>query len=132
MSKLVMGLILSVATVFTVPTVSAAKSSRKDQTASAEKAAPSEVAPPLDKEAQQKLKEHMRMRAHIAKSVKYPATKESLVTTFKGLRDIKPGDRKWLEETLPSKTYQTPNEVMTALGWEVAPAGGTTTAKSGK
>jgi hypothetical protein len=131
MSKLVMGLILSVATVFTAPAVSAAKSAPKDQPAIADKAGPSEGAGPLDKEAQQKLKEHLRMREHIAKGVKYPATKESLVTTFKGFRDVKPGDRKWFEETLPSKTYQTPDEVMRALGWQVAPAGGTTT-KNGK
>lgn len=72
------------------------------------------------------------MRDHIVKSVKYPTTKENLVTAFKGLRDIKPGDKKWFEETLPSRTYDTPDEVMKALGWEVAPAEKTTTAKSGK
>jgi hypothetical protein len=37
------------------------------------------------------------------------------------VHDIKPGDRKWFEETLPSKTYETPDDVMTALGWEIAP-----------
>jgi hypothetical protein len=132
MSKLVLGLILSAVSVVGMPAARAAKSAHKDQAASADKADTSETAAPLDKEAQQKLKEHLRMRDHIVKSVKYPATKESLVTTFKGLRDVKPGDRKWFEETLPSKTYQTPDEVMKALGWEVAPAGGTTTAKNGK
>ena len=130
MSKLVLGLMLSAAFFFTVPAVAAAKTARKEQAATADKA--ETAAAPLDKDAQQKLKDHLRMRDHIVKSVKYPATKESLVTTFKGLRDVKPGDRKWFEETLPSKTYQTPDEVMKALGWEVAPAGGTTTAKNGK
>ena len=125
MSKLALGLILSAASIFTLPAVAAARSVAKDQPAAA-------ATTPSDKETQQKLKEHLRMRDHIVKSVKYPATKESLVTAFKGLRDIKPGDKKWFEETLPSKTYDTPDEVMKALGWEVAPADGTTTAKSGK
>jgi hypothetical protein len=128
MSKLALGLILSVATALAPPAVSAAKSA-KEQSASADKPA---AAAPLDKEAQQKLKDHLQMRDHIVKNVKYPATKESLVTTFKGLRDIKPGDRKWFEETLPSKTYQTSEEVMLALGWEVTPAGKTTAARNGK
>jgi hypothetical protein len=132
MSKLVLGLILSAATVFSMSAASAAKPARKDQAASADKSETSDTAAPLDKDAQQKLKEHLLMRNHIVKSVKYPASKESLVTTFKGLRDIKSGDKKWFEETLPSRTYQTPDEVMKALGWEVTPASGTTTAKNGK
>jgi hypothetical protein len=129
MYKLALGLLVTVVTVFAVPTVSAAKSAPKDQAATAEK---SEAAAPLDKEAQQKLKEHTRMRNHIVKGVKYPATKESLVTAFKGFRDVKPDDRKWFEETLPSKTYETPDDVMKALGWEVAPAATTNTAGNGK
>jgi len=81
--------------------------------------------------AQQKLREHVKMRNHITKNVKYPATKEEIVTTFKGLHDIKPDDRKWFEETLPSKTYESPDDVMKALGWEVAPEGTATAAASG-
>src|SRR6185295_10600628 len=129
MSKLALGLILSAACFFTLPAVTAAKSAGKDQPASADKA---EAAVPLDKDAQQKLKDHLLMRDHIRKSVKYPATKDSLVRTFKRLHDIKPGDRKWFEETLPNKTYETPDDVMTALGWEIAPAGKTTAARTGK
>ena len=130
MSKLVLGLMLSAASFFTVPAVAAAKTAHKEQAATADKA--ETTAAPLDKDAQQKLKDHLRMRDHIVKSVKYPATKDSLVRTFKGLHDIKPGDRKWFEETLPSKTYETPDDVMKALGWEVAPAGKTTAASTGK
>jgi hypothetical protein len=96
MSKLALGLMLSAASFFTLPAVTAAKTARKEQPATADKA--ETTAAPLDK----------------------------------GLRDIKPGDRKWFEETLPSKTYETPDEVMKALGWEVAPAGKTTTARTGK
>jgi hypothetical protein len=127
MSKLVLGLILGVATAFTMPAVSVAKSAPK--AASAEK---SEGAAPLDKDAQQKLKEHVRMRNHVVKNVKYPATKESVVTAFKGFKDVKPDDKKWLEETLPSKTYETSDDVVRALGWEVEPAAPPTTAKNGK
>ena len=130
MSKLALGLILSAASFFTLPAVTAAKTARKEQPASAGQA--ETAAAPLDKDAQQKLKDHLRMRDHIVKSVKYPATKDSLVRTFNRLHDIKPDDRKWFEATLPSKTYETPDEVMTALGWQVAPAGKTPTAKNGK
>lgn len=118
MSKSILGLILAVIAVVGMPSIGAAKSAGKDDTATAEK---SGAAAPLDKDAQQKLKDHLRMRNHIVKNVKYPATKESIVTTFKGFRDVKPGDRKWFEETLPSNTYQTSDDVMKALGWEVAP-----------
>ena len=132
MSKFVPGLILAVATAFSVPAVSATKSAQKEAATSGDKAEKTEAAIPLDKDAQQKLKEHLRMRNHIVKSVKYPATKESVVSTFKGLKDIKPGDKKWMEETLASRTYDSPDEVMRALGWEVAPADATTAAKNGK
>jgi hypothetical protein len=119
MYKMVIGLVAAIATIVVAPTFSVAKSARKEQVATAEK---STAAAPLDKEAQQKLKEHLRMREHIAKGVKYPATKESLVVAFKGFRDVKPDDKKWFDETLPSRTYETSDDVMKALGWEVAPA----------
>ena len=123
MSKLALGLILSVATAFTLPAVSAAKPAAADK---------AEAAAPLDKEAQQKLKDHLRLRNHIVKDVKYPASKEALVTTVKGSRDVKTDDKKWLENTLPSKTYETPDDVMKALGWEVTPAAKTTAAQTSK
>ena len=131
MSKLALGLMLSAAVFFTMPAVTAAaKTARKERSASADKAETPATAVPLDKEAQQKLTDHLVMRDHIVKNVKYPATKDSLVRTFKGFRDIKPGDRKWFEETLPSKTYGSPDEVMKALGWDVAPAGQATAARN--
>jgi hypothetical protein len=132
MSKLVSGLILAVATAFVMPAVSAAKSAHKDATASAP-AEKAEAAAPLDKDAQQKLKEHLRMRNHIVKGVKYPATKEALVAAFKGFKDVKPDDRKWFEETLPSRSFESSDDVMKALGWDVTPpVEAKTTAKSGK
>jgi len=131
MSKLALGLPLVLATVFALPAPSSAKSAAKDQAVARADRADKTSAAPLDKEAQQKLREHVKMRNHITKNVKYPATKEEIVTTFKGLHDIKPDDRKWFEETLPSKTYESPDDVMKALGWEVAPEGTATAAASG-
>ena len=126
MSKFALALTFVTATAFAMPAVSSAKSPKKDQAASADKteqtAKAETAAAPLDKEAQQKLKEHLRMRNHIIKNVKYPATKENIVSAFKGIRDVKPDDKKWFEETLPTRTYDSPDEVMKALGWEVGPA----------
>jgi hypothetical protein len=131
MSKLGLGLIFAVATAFMMPASSGAKSPPSGSKAAAgDKAEKTESAsPPLDKDAQQKLKEHLRLRNHIVKNVKYPATKESLLSSFKTPRDIKADDKKWLEETLPTRTYDSSDEVVKALGWEAAP---TTTAKEGK
>jgi hypothetical protein len=124
MSKFMLGTILTVAFAFSQPAVGAPKAA-KDRTATADKAQ-AQSAAPLDKEAQQKLKEHMKMRNHV-KAMKYPATKEELVTAFKGFKDVKADDRKWFEETLPSKTFTNAEDVMKSLGWEVTPEEGTTT-----
>jgi hypothetical protein len=126
MSKLTLGTILTVAFAFSAPAIGAPKLAAKDRAASADKTEKAQAAAPLDKEAQQKLREHMKMRNHV-KSAKYPATKEELVTAFKGFKDVKADDRKWFEETLPAKTYDNPEQVMTALGWEVTPEETTTT-----
>jgi hypothetical protein len=121
MSKIMLGTILTVAFAFSQPAVGAPKAS-KERAASSDKA---QAAAPLDKDEQQKLKEHMKMRNHV-KAMKYPATKEELVSAFKGFKDIKTDDRKWFEETLPNKTFNSSEEVMKALGWEVSPDEGTT------
>jgi hypothetical protein len=131
MSKLIIGSILTVAFAFSQPAVGA-KASKDRAAASADKAP---AAAPLDKEAQQKLKEHMKMRDRV-KAAKYPASKDDLVTAFKGYKDIKADDKKWFEETLPNKTFASAEEVMKALGWEVSPdeatTATTTTEKRGK
>ena len=132
MSKVILGTILTVGFAFAAPAVGAPRTTAaKDRAASVDKAEKTQASVPMDKDAQQKLKEHMRMRNHI-KSVKYPATKEELVNTFKGFKDVKTDDRKWFEETLPSKTYDGPEDVMKALGWEVTPDETTTNEKRGK
>ncbi len=72
----------------------------------------------MSKEDQQKLKEHNKLRAEIQKQ-KYPASKADVVSHIKG---VKTDDKKWVEETLADKTYNSADEVATALGWEVMPA----------
>ena len=124
MSKLALGLILAVASVAALPVGASAKAS-KQTTEKADTAEKAQTAP-LSKEDQQKLREHVKMRNHVVKGVKYPATKEELVKEFRTFKDIKADDRKWFEETLPNKTFDSADEVMKALGWEVSPDEGTT------
>jgi len=97
---------------FSAPTASAATDSDKT----------------MSKEEQMKLKEHNKLRAEINKQ-KYPASKAEVVSRIKG---VKADDKKWVEETLADKTYNSSDEVATALGWEVMPAPdkGATAAKS--
>ena len=130
MLKLALGLTVMLAAAVAPPSAFA-KSAKNESAAKAEKAEGTAAAP-LDKEAQQKLKEHMRLRNHIVKNVKYPATKEEIVTAFKSVRDVKPDDKKWFEETLPSKTYDSSDDVMKALGWEVTTDQPATAAATGK
>ena len=127
MSKFALGLIVSLATAFALPGALSARTTSSDS--KAEAASTESAAAPTDKEAQQKLKEHLRLRNHIVKKVKYPATKEAVVASLKSARDVKPDDKKWVEETLSERTYDTSDDVVKALGWEVAPA---PTAKEGK
>ena len=72
----------------------------------------------MSKEDQDKLKEHNKLRTEI-KKVKYPAAKATIVSHVKG---IKPDDKKWFDQTLPDKTYTSPDEVFSALGWETTAA----------
>ena len=116
MSKFALGLIVSLATAVAAPGFVSARTASSD--AKAEAASTDSG----DKEAQQKLKEHLRLRNHIVKKVKYPATKESVVASLKNARDIKTDDKKWVEETLSERTYDASDDVIKALGWELAPA----------
>jgi hypothetical protein len=76
------------------------------------------AAPATSKEEQQKLKEHNKMRAHINKHVKYPASKADLLKACKGMSDVKASDKEWFEKTLPEQKYDTAADVEKALGWE--------------
>jgi hypothetical protein len=71
----------------------------------------------MSKDEQEKLREHNKLRAEI-KKVKYPAPKSEIVAKVKGL---KPDDKKWFEQTLPDRTYNSADEVYNALGWETNP-----------
>jgi hypothetical protein len=113
MKKLSLGwMTLALAIGFAVPTLTRASvASAKDTTA--------DEGSKMSKEDAAKLKEHNKLRTEITK-VKYPATKTEVVSHVKG---IKADDKKWFEETLPEKTYESANDVMSALGWEAVPPG---------
>jgi uncharacterized membrane protein YraQ (UPF0718 family) len=126
MRRITVGWTLALAIAFAVPTLAKisaveAKAAKSDDTAAADKS--------LSKEEQAKLKEHNKLRSEIMK-VKYPAPKADVVSHIKG---VKADDKKWFEETLADKTYNSADEVMTALGWETtAAAEKTTTTKTEK
>jgi hypothetical protein len=103
---------LALAIAFAVPTLAKISAvSAKDTTA--------DETSKMSKEDAAKLKEHNKLRTEITR-VKYPASKNDVVSHVKG---VKADDKKWFEETLPDKTYQSADDVMTALGWEVTPPG---------
>jgi hypothetical protein len=69
-----------------------------------------------------KLAEHLKLRKHIKSHVKYPASKEAVVSACKGMSEIKPEDRKWFTGALPEGQYENAAAVMEAVGWQVADA----------
>ena len=124
----VLAVALAIPSVAAMGTAQAAKKSAKsDDTA----AAGSTSTAGMSKEDQEKLREHNKLRAEI-KKVKYPAAKADVVAHVKG---VKADDKKWFDQTLPDKTYNSADEVYSALGWETqaaegaaaGPAGGTAT-----
>ena len=119
MRKLNMGWIMALALGLAVPSVSTAlaapKTAKTAKTADESGAAP---AAPMSKDEQQKLMEHNKLRSEI-KKVKYPAEKAAIVSHVKG---IKADDKKWFSDTLPDKTYNSAEDVFSALGWETTPA----------
>ncbi len=115
MTKLILSLPLVIAVAFSMPAVGHAKPARPSKSEAT-------ADPAASKEDQQKLHDHMKMKDHIAKHVKYPATKQDLVKACKGMSDVKASDKKWFEETLADKTYDSAEDVERALGWAVPPA----------
>jgi hypothetical protein len=71
----------------------------------------------MSKDDQEKVREHNKLRAEIGK-VHYPAAKSVVVSHVKG---IKADDKKWFEQTLPDRTYNSADEVYSALGWPATP-----------
>jgi hypothetical protein len=121
MKKISTGLTFVLATALAIPLLAwipsvQAKTAAKSSDDSADGASSSEKG--LSREDQAKLREHMKLRSEINK-VKYPASKADVVAHVKG---IKPDDKKWFEQTLPDRDYESANEVMSALGWETVAA----------
>jgi hypothetical protein len=113
-----MGWMMALALGLAVPSFSSALAAPK--TAKTAKPADESGAAPaaMSKDEQQKLVEHNKLRSEI-KKVKYPAEKAAIVSHVKG---IKADDKKWFSDTLPDKTYNSADDVFSALGWETAPA----------
>ena len=110
-----MGWMLALGMGLSVPSFSSALAAGKPAKATGDETA---AAPAMSKEDQQKVAEHNKLRMEI-KKVKYPAPKATIVAHVKG---IKADDKKWFSETLPDKTYESADDVYSALGWETTPA----------
>jgi hypothetical protein len=117
MRKLNTGWMMALALGLAIPSFSNAYAAGK---AAKPAASGDEAATPaaMSKDDQAKLAEHNKLRMEI-KKVKYPAPKASIVSHVKG---VKADDKKWFSETLPDKTYESADDVFSALGWETAPA----------
>ena len=116
MRKLNMGWMMGLALALAVPSFSTAFAAKPAKTAKADEA--STTSGSMSKEDQQKVAEHNKLRNEI-KKVKYPASKADVVAHVKG---VKADDKKWFSETLPDKTYQSADDVYTALGWSEMPS----------
>lgn len=55
---------------------------------------------------------------HLKEHQKFPATKDELVESCNQLSDFSAEDKKWFEENLPDKTYNSADEVIQAFGWK--------------
>lgn len=55
---------------------------------------------------------------HLKNHQSYPATKADLVAECDGLTDFSEEDKKEFASSLPSKTFNSADEVIKALGWE--------------
>jgi uncharacterized protein YfaP (DUF2135 family) len=56
------------------------------------------------------------VKEHVAKHVKYPATKGDLVKACNSMADVPDTDKQKFAKKLPDKTYKSADEVMAALG----------------
>jgi len=115
MGKSNIGWSLLLAGALVIPCLSTAAYAGKAKAAKADDAAVPTAG--MSKEEQEKLKEHNKLRAEI-KKVKFPAAKADVVSHIKG---VKVDDKKWVEQTLPEKTYASADDVFSALGWETTP-----------
>ena len=59
---------------------------------------------------------------HLKDHQTYPAAKADLIKTCNELSDFSAEDKKWFEENLPEKTYNSAQDVINALGWQQNPS----------
>ena len=52
---------------------------------------------------------------HLKEHQDYPATKADLVAACNNLSDFPAADKKWFSDHLPTATYKSPGDVLTAL-----------------
>lgn len=55
------------------------------------------------------------MMSHIREHAQYPATKQALVEACNNMEHVSEEHRKWFSDTLPDKTYQNADEVISAV-----------------
>ena len=67
-------------------------------------------------------KNEKQVREHLAKHIKFPATKADLLKACNDYSDSSPEDKKWVMENLPEGSYASPDDVLKALGMPVATA----------
>ena len=65
-----------------------------------------------------KITDASKVKQQIKTAVKFPATKEQIVTAINSSKDIVEADKKVIQDTLPSATYKTAEDVYKALGIE--------------
>jgi|GEM_PF-1252950 len=56
------------------------------------------------------------VKEHVLKHVKYPATRADLIKACNGMADVPAEDKEKFAKKLPDKTFNSPEEVMKALG----------------
>lgn len=52
---------------------------------------------------------------HIDEHVMYPASKDDIVKACNDMADVPEGEKQWVNDKLPAKTYNTSDEVREAL-----------------
>ena len=57
-----------------------------------------------------------KIKEHLKDHQTYPATKEDLMAECNDLADFSKSDKEWFAEKLPDGVYESPGEVLMALG----------------
>ena len=62
------------------------------------------------------LKDVDTIEIHIIDDIKYPASKENVIKSFEGFKDVPSSDKEWVSKHLPEGTYKNDDEVIHAMG----------------